>query len=334
MDDLLLILGPVSTSLGLCAGATGLLLPVLIRAAIVDQPNDRSSHQLPKPRGGGPAVIFALLASVMIFGAWDRLTAILALGAIILCALGFVDDRIGLSARLRFSIQALIVLACTCALPPDLTWTNGGPLFWLERAVIVFGWLWIINLTNFMDGIDGITGVQMGFTGLGTALVVILQVGPNDNLSVWGLALGGTGLGFLAWNWAPSRLFMGDSGSLPLGLISGALAIELALRGAPISAVLLNAMYWSDATLTLIRRALRGQKIWRAHRLHSYQRMALSLGSHAKACGLLIALNAWLGLSAVAALNPDHEFTALMLGAVILALYHRHVERRLPFDQA
>jgi UDP-N-acetylmuramyl pentapeptide phosphotransferase/UDP-N-acetylglucosamine-1-phosphate transferase len=219
-------------------------------------------------------------------------------------------------------------------LPPDLTWTDGGALFWLERAVIAFGWLWIINLTNFMDGIDGITGAQMAFTGLGTALVVILQIGPNDNLSVWGLALGGAGLGFLVWNWAPSRLFMGDSGSLPLGLISGALAIELALRGAPVSAVLLNGMYWSDATLTLIRRALRGQKIWRAHRLHSYQRMAVSLGSHAKACGLLIALNAWLGLSAVAALNPDHEWTALMLGLVILALYHRHVERRLPFDQA
>jgi len=339
MDEILIPIAAAASALAVVGLATGWLLPWLIHRQLIDAPNARSSHDVPKPRGAGPALMLGLLSAVLMFGARDIPAAILGLGAIGLCALGFMDDQRSLSARARLAVQALIAGFCVVVLPSDLAVAPDLLPFWVERLLIWIGWIWIINLTNFMDGIDGITGVQMGYVGLGACLVFFIMAGPADPHLIWAAALAGTGIGFLLWNWPPSRLFMGDSGSLPLGLISGAVSIDLALHGAPISALLLNGVYWSDATITLIRRALRGQAVWRAHRQHSYQRLAQymgrdqvsnSAGDHHRTLWVIIVLNAWLLLFAIEALSPDRAWTALAFGSVLLAAYHLIVERLRP----
>ncbi len=335
MDMMLIPIGAALTAMALSALATGWLLPVLVRRQLIDAPNDRSSHLAPKPRGAGPALMLGLLGSVVVFGVPDIRAGILAIAAIGLCALGFLDDQRSLSARSRLLVQAVLAGFCVLALPADLSLSGHMIPLVAERFVIWVGWIWVINLTNFMDGIDGITGVQMGFVGLGACLAFGVMGGADPNAMIWAAALCGTGMGFLFWNWPPSHLFMGDSGSLPLGLISGALSIDMALQGAWISAFLLNGVFWSDATITLIRRAIAGEVLWRAHRQHSYQRLAQVLGGangvdHHRALWVVIVLNAWLLLFAIEALEPDRAMTALAFGTVLLAAYHLIVERINP----
>jgi UDP-N-acetylmuramyl pentapeptide phosphotransferase/UDP-N-acetylglucosamine-1-phosphate transferase len=179
----------------------------------------------------------------------------------------------------------------------------------------------MVNLTNFMDWIDGVTGVEMTFIGVG-----ILVIAPQT-LGLQSAALVGAALGFLLWNWAPAKVFLGDSGSLPLGLISGGLLIELGLEGAIAAALLIPGAYLFDATLTLMMRAWRREAIWRAHRSHAYQRHARALGSHAQAVNTLIIVNLMLLALAALSRNRAREGLALFLGLMILAAYYALVRR-------
>jgi UDP-N-acetylmuramyl pentapeptide phosphotransferase/UDP-N-acetylglucosamine-1-phosphate transferase len=138
-------------------------------------------------------------------------------------------------------------------------------------VVTALGWLWFVNLYNFMDGIDGITGIETASLGVGIALVAALSGVPSA-LAPLGLACAAAGLGFLVWNWHPARIFLGDSGSVPLGLLLGGLLVQLAVAGQLAAALILPAYYLADATITLGKRAARGEKVWQAHRQHFYQR--------------------------------------------------------------
>jgi UDP-N-acetylmuramyl pentapeptide phosphotransferase/UDP-N-acetylglucosamine-1-phosphate transferase len=325
------------TALAITACATAWLLPWLIARQLVDAPNARSSHTTPKPRGAGPAIVLGIIIACLVFGPVDTRSLGLGLAALVLCALGFLDDRRSLSARLRLLVQAMITAALVALIPPDMQIARDYLPFWLERGLIWLSWIWIINLTNFMDGIDGICGVQMVSVGGGIALAGSVLWGA-DGLTIWAAALAGSGLGFLIWNWPPSRLFMGDSGSLPLGLISGALSIELALRGYAPTAILLNGLFWSDATLTLLRRVVKGEPIWQAHRSHTYQRLAAGLGTpgaldHRRTLWAMIVLNAWLFLFAIEALDQTRAVPAMLLGLGLLIGYHLTVERLNPMYQ-
>ena len=241
------------TAFALTIWAVGLV----IRRLVLDHPNDRSSHSTPTPRGGGLGVVPAVLVVWILFA--DYRPWALILGAVALMAGSWIDDRQGLSPLTRLVAQAAMVALFIATLPIN---------HWFLAVLAGFALLWFVNLYNFMDGIDGITGIETASLGVGIAVVA----GLDNPLSLPALTLAGAALGFLVWNWHPAKVFLGDSGSIPLGLLLGGLLIELALSGHWQAALILPAYYCADASLTLGSRLLKGEKVWQAHRKHFYQR--------------------------------------------------------------
>ena len=258
-----------------CLG-TRALIGLLRRGAVLDLPNERSLHVAPTPRGGGIAVIGV---SVI---AWLALCAVgilppgeivVALGAAGLGLVSWLDDLRGLPPGLRLLAQFVAVAAGIWALPHGALFQGWLPLS-LDTVAGALVWVWFVNLFNFMDGIDGIAGSEAAAIGIGIVLVARGEL----NLAAPAAAIAAAALGFLVWNWAPARIFLGDVGSVPLGYLLGFLLYELALRsragmiGAWQAALILPAYFLADASLTLLRRLLRGERVWQAHREHFYQR--------------------------------------------------------------
>lgn len=266
--------------------ATRLVLAGLQRRAILDLPNERSSHARPTPRGGGIAVVAILIPSWALIHHLDPRTGpsqwLVIAGILALAVLSWLDDLHNLSAGLRIVCHALVVTAVLAVLPADALVFQGllPPL--ADRVAAGILWLWFINLFNFMDGIDGISGVET----ISIALGLVIVAATSGDLAwrgeiLFSMALAGTAFGFLLWNWHPARLFLGDVGSVPLGFALGWLLILAAVAGYWAAAVILPLYYFADATITLIRRALRGAKIWQAHREHFYQQAVARGRDHA-----------------------------------------------------
>jgi UDP-N-acetylmuramyl pentapeptide phosphotransferase/UDP-N-acetylglucosamine-1-phosphate transferase len=256
-----------------CVG-TRVLIVLLQRAAVLDRPNRRSSHAAPVPRGGGIAVIAAIAAAWVVFcvaGVLAPASLVVAAGMIGLAAVSWVDDLRSLPPALRLLAQFAAVAAGFWALP-------GGPVFQgllpagLDAVAAALIWVWFVNLFNFMDGIDGIDGSEAAAIGLGLVLIAGLGIGRDPGIAALGAVIAAAALGFLVWNWAPARIFLGDVGSIPLGYVLGFLLLELARRGWWEAALILPLYFLADASLTLLRRLLRGERIWQAHREHFYQR--------------------------------------------------------------
>jgi UDP-N-acetylmuramyl pentapeptide phosphotransferase/UDP-N-acetylglucosamine-1-phosphate transferase len=289
-----LLLGLAALSLGLAWSATGAVIPWLRRRAILDTPNARSSHDRPTPRGGGIGLLAGLIVgwiatAALLPGAEPGRMAAVVAGLLGLAAVSFADDRRGLPAAVRLAAQAVAVAGCLALLPPDALVFQGVLPPSADRIATALAWLWFINLFNFMDGIDGISGVEAASVGLGAALVAWF-VGSFAAVGL-GLTLAGAALGFLAWNWPPARVFLGDVGSVPLGFALGWLLIGAALDGAWAAALILPAYYWTDATVTLMRRLARGEAVWRAHRSHFYQRAVQGGMGHAEAARHVLSTN-------------------------------------------
>jgi UDP-N-acetylmuramyl pentapeptide phosphotransferase/UDP-N-acetylglucosamine-1-phosphate transferase len=264
---------------------TRIALAWLRHKQILDLPNERSSHSLPTPRGGGLGVTPVVAASLLLVApAMGGAGTVLATGALALMALSWLDDRFGLPAGPRFAGHALAIAAA-------LVLMGAGPAFggalppWLDRVLAGLGWLWFVNLFNFMDGIDGISGVESTAVGLGIAVVG----GPD--LAAPALAVAAAGAGFLVWNWHPAKVFLGDSGSIPLGFVLGGLLLLLAAQGQLAAALILPAYYVADATITLLWRLRDGEKVWQAHRRHFYQRAVRGGHSHAQVSGTVAVAN-------------------------------------------
>ena len=266
-----------------------------LRLNLVDHPNDRSSHSVPTPRGGGVAIVasFLMLTSGLgLTGQVERSLCLAIFGSGLLVAtLGFMDDRSGLSARWRFLghlAAAIWVLAWMGPLPsvPILGVTvHLGVAAALLCALYL---VWSINLFNFMDGIDGIASLEAIGVALGGALVWWL-VQPTGDWPVAVLFAACVG-GFLVWNFPPAKIFMGDAGSGFLGLIVALLALWSS-RTAPHlfwSWFILGGCFMVDATTTLVRRVKRGERFNVAHRSHAYQYAARCHASH-KAVSLTVA---------------------------------------------
>ncbi|MBP7064062.1 glycosyltransferase family 4 protein [Ferrovibrio sp.] len=317
-------------------GTALLLLPLIVwlkTRAVLDLPNARSSHTQPTPRGGGIAVVAMVLALGL---PWVTLTeqfanGLLLVGFLVLALLFWFDDRLGgLPISLRMGAQALAVALVLGQLPPEARIASGMladwlPL-WLERLLCFLAWLWFVNLFNFMDGINGITGVEMVGIGLGLAACAALA---GFGAAPAGLALivAGAGLGFLRYNWGQAQVFMGDVGSVPVGFLLGGLLLQAALSGLWAAALILPLYYWFDATITLLRRALKRERIWQAHRQHFYQQGARKAGAHAPVAGKIALLNAALiGLALLAQSGPRpwSEIAALLLGLVLVLALCRH----------
>ncbi|RQU85172.1 glycosyl transferase [Burkholderia cenocepacia] len=229
-----------------------------------DIPNDRSLHTLPTPRVGGWGIVPVCVVALLVLAPHLWLIAIAAAG---LAAMSQIDDRRGLPARVRFSAHLAAVVALIVVFPADAPW-------WLLVG-IGFVMVWLTNLYNFMDGADGLAG-GMALFGFGAYAVAALTAPTSSpDLIVAGSAVAGAAFGFLLLNFHPARLFLGDAGSIPLGFLAGALGYWGWRAGVwPIwFPALVFAPFIADASVTLLRRLLRGEKFWQAHREHYYQRM-------------------------------------------------------------
>ena len=271
---------------GLSVALTRAALAYLRHRAVLDRPNDRSSHDRPVPRGGGLGVVpaFAVVWAVALWLTGSPVgwpDALVFGGLALLAVVGWRDDLDGLGAGTRLLAQCVCVAAVLATLPETaLVWQGWVPL-WADRLLTLLAWLWVVNLFNFMDGIDGISGMELASVGLGVCLLAAITPAVlAAGISLQAAALAGAALGFLVWNWHPAKLFMGDSGSVPLGFALGWLLVQLAAAGLWLPAVILPAYSFADATLTLIRRGLRGEAVWHAHREHLYQRAVQAGRSH------------------------------------------------------
>lgn len=249
-----------------------ILRPLLLRYALAI-PNRRSSHRTPTPQGGGIAVIASTIvvggvASVWLGVATPLLAVLLAVAAA-LAVLGAVDDIRPLGPALRFGLQGLAVLILAAAMPADWRALPALPLV-LERALLVIAGLWFVNLVNFMDGLDWMTVAEVVPVAGALAALGLSGLYPLHTTLV-ALALFGAMLGFAPFNRPVARLFLGDVGSLPIGLLLGALLYVLATLGHFAAALILPMYYLMDASLTLLKRILRRERVWEAHRQHFYQ---------------------------------------------------------------
>lgn len=316
-------LGAAAAAALLAAGLIVLLRPVLVRYALA-RPNARSSHRVPTPQGGGIAVVAAVIAVSLAAAAsmpdTGRLLAALApvlTAGVGLAAVGAVDDIRPLSAGVRLVLQALAVGAVILMLPGDLRVASWLP--WsLERALLILGGVWFVNLVNFMDGLDWITVAEIVPVAGGVALLGSIAGMPAEGLLV-ALALLGAMLGFAPFNRPVARLFLGDVGSLPIGLLTGWLLVLFAGRGHVAAAVLLPLYHVADATVTLVRRLARHERVWEAHRSHFYQRATDNGFTVPQVVARVFVLNiVLLALSTAAVLwpSPAVQAGAVLAGAV------------------
>jgi len=318
---------------------SGYLVQFLRRRAVLDRPNARSSHKIPTPRGAGIAVIGVILIAWLIL-AWafpshipEGLNGAGAVPLFCLCALvlalvSLIDDLREVPPLARLVVQFAVVLIGFSTLPgggEGLVFQGLLPPL-MDKALSVIAWVWFLNLFNFMDGIDGITGIEAGAIGAGLFLLALIG-GTDPGIGVFGLTISAAALGFLWWNWPPARIFFGDVGSAPLGFLLGWLLLGLAVSGAWAAALILPLAYLGDATWTLLRRLIRGEKIWQAHAQHFYQR-ALARGmSHGDVSRLFLIAN--LGLVALALAStaqgfPGAQWLALIAAcALVFGLFRR-----------
>ncbi|MBT7943079.1 MAG: glycosyltransferase family 4 protein [Alphaproteobacteria bacterium] len=303
---------------------TGLVLRLARARDILDHPNERSSHSTPTPKGAGIAVI-GCIAMAWLAVAWlgplAGTTSAIIVAALALGVMSWFDDLRGLGPFSRLLAQIIAVtfvmsLAWAAPLPEEGFFGGLLPVGW---DVVVAGiiWVWFINLFNFMDGIDGLAGVETAAIGIGVAIVAAIA-GLAPLLGVFGIILTAAALGFLWWNWHPAKIFLGDVGSVPLGFLLGWLLLQLAANGQGAAALILPLYYLGDATITLLRRGLRGEKVWQAHREHFYQQATSRGLGHAEVVRHILLVNiALIVLAAASALG--WEVAALISAVVVVA---------------
>ena len=306
------LLLPGSALLGILL--TGAVTRYLRQRAILDHPNERSSHAVPTPRGGGWGILVVLLPFWMGLGVTPWVLAGLAL----LAAVSWLDDRHNLPPVPRLLVQGAAVVAGLLALGDETRVFQGWLPGWLDHLTTGLAWLWFVNLFNFMDGIDGLAGSEAVSVAGGLALVAGAG-GVATGLLEPALVLAGAAIGFLVWNWQPAKVFMGDVGSVPLGFALGWLLFAAASAGLWPAALLLPLYFVTDASITLVRRFLAGKPVLQAHREHFYQRAIQAGRSHAAVVRLVILANT--ALIALALAAPMLGWPVLAGGALtVLAL--------------
>ena len=310
------------------AWATSLVRRWSLKRGILDRPNARSSHEVPTPRGGGLAIV--LLTSVALIVLWAckliGLPLLLALlvggGAVAL--VGFLDDHGHMSVGIRMLVHFGAAIFAV--------WLLGGlhaldfgsvslPLGLFGDVISVLGVVWVLNLFNFMDGIDGIAASETVFVaGAGAALGLL--AGTASAVPLAAAVLAAATLGFLFWNWPPARIFMGDVGSGYLGYSLAVLTLAAAAERPVLLSVwlVLAGVFVVDATMTLVRRLARRERVYEAHRSHAYQWLARRWGKHIRVTMAVIALNTiWLAPLAWACIVKP-RLTAVWLAAALLPL--------------
>ncbi|MCF6281538.1 MAG: glycosyltransferase family 4 protein [Candidatus Polarisedimenticolaceae bacterium] len=288
-------------------GLTGALRYYALKQGIIDNPNERSSHTTPTPRGGGLSFVItflialagAYLFEITEFAPQTKPFLAIFCSGLLVAAIGFWDDHVHIPARWRFlthSVAALIglYLLGIPEIPLPGTTINLG---FIGYPLGIIALVWLLNLFNFMDGIDGIAGSEALFVGISAIVIMQLTDAGDFSAPIFWLSILMAGVaGFLVWNWPPAKIFMGDAGSGFLGLMLGLFALWSANLGLSIWCwIILLALFITDATVTLLRRMLNGERWFEAHRSHLYQQLSRKWSNHHSVTLALISLNAfWL----------------------------------------
>jgi UDP-N-acetylmuramyl pentapeptide phosphotransferase/UDP-N-acetylglucosamine-1-phosphate transferase len=287
--------------------------PLLQRYALA-RPNARSSHRIPTPQGAGIAVITATLVVAAGWAAWAHVAIPPALVAatVLIALVGFADDILSLPVLVRLVLQAAAVAAIVFTSPEQARIVPALPLA-LERCLVLIAGIWFVNLVNFMDGLDLMTVAEV--VPVTAALLLLGWLGEVSwPAALIAAALCGAMLGFAPFNRPVAKVFLGDVGSLPIGLLLGWCLLELAWHGQPAAALLLPAYYLTDSTLTLFRRIARREPFWSAHRTHFYQRATDHGFTVSRVIAEVFALN--LVLAALAIITVRAEAIAVTLSAL------------------
>jgi len=309
---------------------TGRVLRYAVATRLLDVPNERSSHIVATPRGGGIAIVAMVLVALPLlatFGvlSWTSVCAMVGGGAIV-GAIGFADDHRDVSPpwRLVFQFAAAGWTIAWFGRMPEITALGvrllTGPVGLIGAVLFL---VWLSNLFNFMDGIDGIAGIE-ALTVCGGAALIAFIVAPSSQLWFAPVVVTGAALGFLVWNWPPARIFMGDAGSGFLGLTIGALSIVAGQTEPRLmwSWLILLGVFVADATITLVHRIVRRERFYQAHRSHGYQHAALRWGGHLPVTIGVAAINIiWLfPLALLAGLGYVDGFAVTLIAYAPLAL--------------
>lgn len=251
---------------GVSAAAIAILLKSGLAYRVIDVPNDRSLHERPTPRIGGVGILLGLMCALPFSASAATLT--LTLIALVLAAVSFRDDQVSLSAGLRFGVHFLCGLVLVALFPSNL----------LIMVFVVFATMWLINLYNFMDGMDAFAGGMAVFGFV--AYAIAAADGGMLDLASLSSALAAGSVGFLLFNWHPAKIFMGDTGATALGFLAAGIGYVGFVRGLwPFwFPPLVFSPFIADSTITLLRRMATEKRFWEAHRSHYYQRMSLVFG--------------------------------------------------------
>ena len=284
---------PVAFCLALSAASCWILLRALIpklSRRLLDQPNARSSHRQPTPRGAGLAFVVVSAGSSLTACVWFATPfsplpqSVLPLVALPLAVVGLLDDRLNLPASWRYGVQLL-----TASL---ILWLSPISFPWQMLLLVIVAVTAVINFTNFMDGLDGLVA---GCMAVALSAVALRVASPWP---IWVLV--GALLGFLIWNWSPAKVFMGDVGSTFLGAVFAGLVLQAPNWAEALGLLLVATPLLGDACLCVPRRLLAGQRVFQAHRLHLFQRLHQAGWSHARVSSLYIAATAALSVALLA----------------------------------
>jgi UDP-N-acetylmuramyl pentapeptide phosphotransferase/UDP-N-acetylglucosamine-1-phosphate transferase len=329
LSEPFLLLFAVLAAAVLSALMTWAIRPVLLRHALA-KPNARSSHRVPTPQGAGIAVIAATLvvAGAVTACAGTSIPIAVLAAALFIAVVGFADDLKSIPVLTRLLLQALAVGAIIFTAPAEIRIVAPCPI-WIERGLLLLAGLWLVNLVNFMDGLDWMTVAEIvPITG---AMVVLGSLGELPlSVSLVAAALCGAMLGFAPFNRPVATIFLGDVGSLPIGLLLGWCLLQLAYHQQFAAALLLPMYYLLDATTTLLRRLVNREPFWAAHRSHFYQRATDNGFTVSQVVGEVFALN--IGLAAMAAgsiMAPSVtiKVACLAVGAIATASLLRRFAR-------
>ncbi|MET4213639.1 glycosyltransferase family 4 protein [Bradyrhizobium sp. LA2.1] len=307
--------------------------PLLQRYALA-RPNARSSHRIPTPQGAGIAVITATLLVASAWAAWANVAIppALVIATIVIALVGFADDIVSLPVLARLALQAACVGAVVFTAPETARIVPALPLP-LERGLILLAGVWFVNLVNFMDGLDLMTVAEV--VPVTAALLLLGLLGDLSwPAALIATALCGATLGFAPFNRPVAKVFLGDVGSLPIGLLLGWCLLELAWHGQPAAALLLPAYYLVDSTITLFRRIARREQFWSAHRSHFYQRATDNGFTVRRVIGDVFALNLLLAVLAIITVSASSTWVtwlAFVAGAIAIGFVLRRFSRPQAF---
>jgi Fuc2NAc and GlcNAc transferase len=309
---------------------TGVLRRYALAKSLMDVPNERSSHSVPTPRGGGISIVFTFLAGLSFLWVISLLgnTAFIALSGagLGIAIIGFIDDHGHIAARWRLLAHFFLagwLLLWLGGLPPLVLFGSVYDLGWIGYLLSLITFVWLLNLYNFMDGIDGIAGVEALSSTLLSGFMMIIVFDYHAIASV-NFLMSAAVAGFLIWNLPPAKIFMGDAGSGFLGLMLSALMLlntHIAPQMLWVWLILLG-VFIVDATYTLIRRLLRGDKVYEAHRSHAYQFASRKYGSHLPVTLAVLVINiSWLAPWSLAVALDVVDGTVAVLCAYVPLLW-------------